>query len=132
MYACSPPHTHAGAGAPGDATQVLEALLAVNGGGSSGGIRGGGANAAVMIYDPAVAKICTGAGVGAELQVRVGGKSGVVAGRSVNNTAMSSGALRRGAPSAVSAPVTRRHSANSSMHADSVCSMLTMVLSCRF
>ena len=76
--------TAEGAGAPGDATQVLEALLAINGGDSGSGEAG--ANAAVMIYDPAVATICAGAGVGAELQVRVGGKSGAVAGSPVDMT----------------------------------------------
>lgn len=57
-----------GAGAPGDATQVLEALLHRNSA-SSGPLQ-----AAVMLWDPVVTALCAGAGVGAKLNVRIGGK----------------------------------------------------------
>lgn len=66
-----------GAGAPGDATQVLAALLERN-------TAGNPIQAAVMLWDPVVTKLCAGAGVGAELSVRVGGKSGVVSGSPVD------------------------------------------------
>ena len=58
-----------GGGAPGDGTQVLQALLEAR------------ADAAVMLYDPMVAQLAAGAGPGASLQVRLGGKSGRVSGQ---------------------------------------------------
>jgi microcystin degradation protein MlrC len=59
-----------GGGAPADGTQVLAALIAR-------GVR----DACVCLWDPMVAQIAIGAGVGAELDVRLGGKSGRCAGR---------------------------------------------------
>jgi microcystin degradation protein MlrC len=58
-----------GGGAPGDGTQVLAALIAR-------GVR----DACVCLWDPMAARVAIGAGVGAELDLRVGAKSGAGAG----------------------------------------------------
>jgi microcystin degradation protein MlrC len=60
-----------GGGAPGDATFLLEAMLA----------RGVTDAALGCIWDPIAASIAMGAGEGAELSLRVGGKLGPASGR---------------------------------------------------
>ena len=68
---------NAGGGAPGDSTYVLEALL-------KRGIR----NAALaMIWDPMAVQSCFDAGVGATLELRIGGKTGKFSGMPLDVTA---------------------------------------------
>lgn len=65
---------NAGAGAPGDSTFVLRALLA-----------GGHTNiASGLYYDPAAVDVCFNAGIGASLSLRVGGKTGPSSGEPVD------------------------------------------------
>lgn len=58
---------NAGGGAPGDNTSLLKAMLD----------RGIGAAVLGAIWDPIAAGACADAGVGAKLQLRIGGKSGL-------------------------------------------------------
>jgi microcystin degradation protein MlrC len=68
---------NAGGGAPGDSTYVLDALL-------KRGIR----NAALaMIWDPMAVQSCFDAGVGAAIELRIGGKTGRFSGAPVDVTA---------------------------------------------
>jgi microcystin degradation protein MlrC len=59
-----------GGGAPGDSTFILRRLLE----------RGVGAAVVGVIWDPDAVRVCTQAGPGAVIPLRVGGKSGVVSG----------------------------------------------------
>lgn len=61
---------NSGGGAPGDATVLLEAMLA----------RGMVNFASGIIWDPAVVRICCDAGIGAGLDLRIGGKTGPASG----------------------------------------------------
>ncbi|MCG7522054.1 M81 family metallopeptidase [Ruegeria sp. Ofav3-42] len=65
---------NSGGGAPGDATHVLEAMLA----------RGLTNFASGLFWDPGVVRICQDAGVGSRLTVRLGGKTGVVSGNPID------------------------------------------------
>jgi microcystin degradation protein MlrC len=68
---------NAGGGAPGDSTYVLQELL-------KRGIR----NAALaMIWDPMAVEACFDAGVGATIDLRIGGKTGKFSGAPVDVTA---------------------------------------------
>ena len=68
---------NAGGGAAGDSTYVLEAM-----------IRRGIKNAAIsMIWDPMAVQSCFDAGVGAVIDLRIGGKSGRFSGMPVDVTA---------------------------------------------
>jgi microcystin degradation protein MlrC len=68
---------NAGGGAAGDSTYVLEAM-----------IRRGIKNAAIsMIWDPMAVQSCFDAGVGAVIDLRIGGKSGKFSGMPVDVTA---------------------------------------------
>jgi microcystin degradation protein MlrC len=60
-----------GGGAPGDSTFVLETLLA----------RKGGPAALGPLYDPLSVQFCFDVGVGAKVQLRIGGKTGPSSGR---------------------------------------------------
>ncbi len=68
---------NAGGGAPGDSTYFLEAML-------KRGIK----NAALsMIWDPMAVQSCFDAGVGATLELRIGGKTGKFSGHPLDVTA---------------------------------------------
>jgi microcystin degradation protein MlrC len=60
-----------GGGAPGDSTYVLEALLA----------RKAGPAALGPLYDPLAVAFCFDVGVGAKMQLRIGGKTGPSSGK---------------------------------------------------
>jgi microcystin degradation protein MlrC len=60
-----------GGGAPGDSTFVLEALLA----------RKAGPAALGPLYDPLAVQFCFDVGVGAKIDLRIGGKTGPASGR---------------------------------------------------
>ncbi|MBM3550024.1 MAG: M81 family metallopeptidase [Alphaproteobacteria bacterium] len=68
---------NAGGGAPGDSTYVLEAML-------KRGIRDA---ALAMIWDPMAVQACFDAGIGATIDLRIGGKTGKFSGRPVDVTA---------------------------------------------
>ena len=73
-----------GGGAPSDSTFVLKALLAR-----------GVTNAAVaMIWDPIVVQLAQAAGVGAQLQVRLGGKMGPTSGDPLDLTVKVVGVIK--------------------------------------
>jgi len=67
---------NSGAGAPGDATHVLRALLA----------RGTTNFASGIYWDPMAVRICESAGEGAEIKLRIGGKTGIASGDPVDVT----------------------------------------------
>ncbi|WP_170336160.1 M81 family metallopeptidase [Ruegeria arenilitoris] len=68
---------NSGGGAPGDATHLLNAMMA----------HGMTNFASGLFWDPGVVRICQDAGIGSRLTLRLGGKTGVVSGDPIDLTA---------------------------------------------